>query len=74
MTNETSNLGQIETRHGRDRWKDALFIGLAVLLTAISIGSVTSKAAGKPVEQAWSVKVVDELGAPIENPQAAMPR
>lgn len=41
-----STLKEIAQRHGRDRWKDALFIGAAVLLTALSIGSVTSKAAG----------------------------
>jgi len=47
----------IELRHRRDGWKDALFIGVAVLLTALSIGAVTSKAAGKPTEHNWSVKV-----------------
>jgi hypothetical protein len=41
-----STLNEIAQRHGRDRWKDALFIGAALLLTALSIGSVTSKAAG----------------------------
>jgi hypothetical protein len=41
-----STLKDIAQRHGRDRWKDALFIGVAVLLTALSIGSVTSKAVG----------------------------
>lgn len=45
-----SNLNEIQVRHGRDRWKDAIFIVAAVLLTAVSIGSVTSKAAGKPAE------------------------
>ena len=52
-----SNLNQIERRHGRDGWKDALFIGVAVLLTALSIGAVTSKAAGKPTEKQWSVQL-----------------
>ncbi len=42
------NLSEIAHRHGRDRWKDAVFIAAAVLLTALSIGSVTSKAAGTP--------------------------
>ena len=37
-----SNLNEIKQRHGRDRWKDAVFIAAAVLLTAVSIGSVTS--------------------------------
>jgi len=49
----------ITRRHGRDRWKDAMFIGLALLLTALSIGSVTSKAAGKTTDHAWSLSVVE---------------
>ena len=49
-----SNLNEIEIRHGRDRWKDAIFIAAAVLLTALAIGSVTSKAAGKPHDHQWS--------------------
>ena len=49
----------IAHRHGRDRWKDAVFIGAALLLTALSIGSVTSKAAGKSTEHQWSVTVVE---------------
>lgn len=54
-----SNLNEIKQRHGRDRWKDAVFIAAAVLLTALSIGSVTSKAAGKPHEHQWKVTVID---------------
>jgi len=54
-----SNLNQIAKRHGRDRWKDAIFIGAAVLLTALSIGATTSKGVGKPVEHQWSVTIVD---------------
>lgn len=54
------NLNEIAHRHGRDRWKDALFIIAAVLLTAVSIGSVTSKAAGKPAEvPTGSVTVIE---------------
>lgn len=53
------NLNEIAQRHGRDRWKDALFILAAVLLTAVSIGSVTSKAAGKPSERTWSLSVIE---------------
>ena len=45
-----SNLNEIAVRHGRDRWKDAIFIVAAVLLTALSISSVTSKAAGNPTK------------------------
>jgi hypothetical protein len=54
-----STLIHIEKRHGRDRWKDALFIGVALLLTAISIGSVTSKAAGKAPTHAWQLQVIE---------------
>lgn len=57
-----SNLKEIEVRHGRDRWKDALFIGAALLLTALSIGSVTSKAAGSTREAKWSLAVVEDPG------------
>lgn len=53
------NLKQIATRHGRDHWKDALFIGVAVLLTALSIGATTSHGVGKPIDHQWSVQVVD---------------
>ncbi|HEY3804592.1 MAG TPA: hypothetical protein VGL61_18380 [Kofleriaceae bacterium] len=48
----------------RDHWKDALFIAVAVLLTALSVGSVTSKAAGHPTPHQWSLTVV-------ENPELA---
>lgn len=53
-----STLKEIAQRHGRDRWKDALFIGAAVLLTALSIGSVTSKAAGSVAVPNGQVTVV----------------
>ncbi len=59
-----SNLNEIKERHGRDRWKDAVFIALAVVLTAISIGSVTARVAGRQHEHQWSVTVV-------ENPELA---
>ena len=49
----------IEFRHGRDRWQDAVFIGVALLLTVLSICSVTSKAAGKTTEHQWTVTVVE---------------
>jgi hypothetical protein len=54
-----SNLNDIKQRHGRDHWKDAGFIGLAVLLTALAIGSVTSKAVGSTSEKQWKVTVVE---------------
>jgi len=53
-----SNLRQIVNRHVRDHWKDALFIAAAVLLTALSISSVTSKAAGNPAEKTWAAETV----------------
>jgi hypothetical protein len=49
-----STLNEIKERHDRDHWKDAVFIVAAVLLTALSIGSVTSKAAGKPHDASWN--------------------
>lgn len=48
------NLNEIKERHGRDRWKDAGFIAAAVLLTALAIGSVTSKAAGTPSQSQFA--------------------
>jgi hypothetical protein len=54
----------ITIRHARDHWKDAIFILGAVLLTALSIGSVTSKAAGSTTPHQWSLRVV-------ENPELA---
>lgn len=54
-----SNLNDIEERHVRDHWRDAVFIALAVLLTALSIGSVTSKAAGHPTPHEWSLSVIE---------------
>jgi hypothetical protein len=52
-----SNLNEIKQRHGLDRWKDAAFIVAAVLLTAVSIGAVTSKGAGKPGAHHWNGQV-----------------
>ena len=57
-----SHLIQIEERHRSDRWRDTIFIVGALLLTALSIGSLTTKAAG-PV---WTVTVIEsglEIGA-----------
>jgi hypothetical protein len=59
-----SNLSEIKERHVRDHWRDAIFIALAVVLTALSVGSVTSKAAGHPSPHQWSLTVV-------ENPELA---
>jgi len=54
-----SHLEQIKTRHGWDRWKDAIFIGGAVLLTALSIGLTTSVMVGKADPPSWTVKVIE---------------
>jgi len=54
-----SNLKEIVQRHGWDRWKDAGFIAAAVLLTALAIGSVTSRAAGKAPTHEWTVTVIE---------------
>lgn len=49
----------IELRHRADRWRDMIFIAGAVLLTALSIGSVTSKAAGSVSPHEWTLTVVE---------------
>ena len=54
-----SNLTEIERRHGRDSWKDAGFVLVAGLLVALSIGAVSSMAAGKPIRHAWTVTVIE---------------
>lgn len=56
-----SDFKEIKNRHGKDRWKDAIFIAAAVLLTAVSIGAVTSKAAGKPAEHQWQLSVTEKV-------------
>ena len=53
-----SNLkDEIKKRHGKDPWKDAMFIVAAVLLTALSIGAVTTKAQGHTTQHAWTLTV-----------------
>lgn len=63
-----SNLGQIENRHVRDHWRDGLFVVAALLLLALSIGSVTSKAVkADSTSGEWQVTVVQspvEIAAP----------
>jgi len=51
-------LQQIEARRGADRWRDVVFIGAAVILTALSVGAVTSQAVGKASNN-WSVQVIE---------------
>lgn len=55
-----SNLTQIADHQRRSRWRDAAFIVAAVVLTALSIGSV----AHRTKAPTWSLTV-------IENPQLA---
>ena len=62
-----SNLNEIKERHGRDRLNDAGFIAAAVLLTALAIGSVTSKAVGKPADHQWSGR--DKVTVYESNPE-----
>jgi hypothetical protein len=54
-----SNLQQIEQRHRRDRRRDIVFVAAALLLTALSIGSLTSKAAGSVAEHKWTLTVIE---------------
>lgn len=54
-----SHLSRIEERHRPDRWRDIIFIVGAVLLTALSIGSLTSKAAGSVTGHEWTLQVVE---------------
>ena len=54
----------IKNRHGRDRWKDAMFIAGALLMTALAVGSVTKKAQGHTTAHQYTLTVV-------ENPELA---
>jgi hypothetical protein len=54
-----STLQQIEQRHRPDWWRDVIFVAAAVLLTALSIGAVTSKAAGSVTERQWTLTVLE---------------
>ena len=55
-----SNLKEIQTRHGWDRWKDAAFIAAALLMTALALGSVTSRAAGTAPTHHYSLTVLEQ--------------
>jgi len=59
-----TTLNEIAHRHGWDKWKDAMFIGTALLLTALAIGSVTSKAAGSPNK--WKESSVTVIESSLE--------
>jgi hypothetical protein len=54
-----SYLNQIAARHRPDRWTDVIFVVAAVLLTALSIGSLTSKAVGAAPEHQWTLTVFE---------------
>jgi hypothetical protein len=54
-----SHLQEIAERHRPDRWTDIIFIVGAVLLTALSIGSLTSKAAGSVSDHPWTLTVLE---------------
>jgi len=54
-----SNLQRIEQRHRPDRWRDIIFVLSAALLAALSIGSLTSKAAGSVSEHKWTLTVLE---------------
>jgi hypothetical protein len=54
-----SHLNRIAARHRPDRWADVIFITAAVLLAALSVGSLTSKAAGRVPEREWTLTVFE---------------
>jgi hypothetical protein len=54
-----SYLQQIEPRHRPDRWSDIVFIACAVLLTALSIGTLTSQVVGPIAERQWTLTVLE---------------
>jgi hypothetical protein len=54
-----SHLQRIAQRHRPDRWRDMIFLAAAMLLTALSIAGLTSKAAGSVTEHQWTLTVVE---------------
>jgi len=54
-----SNLHLIAQRHRPDRWSDMIFLAGAVLLTALSLGTLTSRAVGSVSERHWTVTVLE---------------
>jgi len=53
------NLQHIEQRHRPDRRRDIIFVAAAVLLTALSIGSLTSNAVGSVSAREWTLTVLE---------------
>ena len=54
-----SYLHMIEERHRPDRWRDIVFVTGAVLLAALSIGSLTTRAAGRVSQHQWTLTVLE---------------
>ena len=54
-----SHLNEIAARHRPDRRRDILFVVGAVLLTALSIASVTSKVVGSTSGHQWTLTVLE---------------
>ena len=54
-----SILDLIEERHRPDRSRDIIFLAGAVLLIALSIGSLTSKAVGSVSQRQWTLTVLE---------------
>jgi hypothetical protein len=54
-----SNLQSIEQRHRPDRWRDVIFVLGAALLAALSIGSLTTQAAGSVTARQWTLTVLE---------------
>jgi hypothetical protein len=54
-----SHLTQIAERHRPDRRRDIIFVVGALLLTALSIGSLTTQAAGRVADRPWTVTVIE---------------
>ena len=54
-----SYLHRIEQRHRPDRRRDMIFVAGAVLLAALSIGSLTSKAVGQVSHRQWTLTVLE---------------
>jgi hypothetical protein len=54
-----SNLQSIAQRHRPDVWRDMIFIAGAALLTALSVGSLTSRDAGAVHARQWTLTVIE---------------
>jgi len=73
MSKERESLREIEFRHGRDKWKDAGFIGVAILLTILSLGALSTKAMGKLPSNSWAIMLPPSRTAPDAGVDASMP-